>query len=337
MAVARRLHVGTDMQPPEDVSPDLTETKATVRFGLQEALELIETPQEADAVLAHLEKAAAGTTEEQAGAAARHEEDAGKRVVDSALAGDRPRTERAAEALLSAAAEAVAPTPAAPAVAEGAREAAGSRARPSAVPESPRVRAGRKHLKEAALRRMAPLQALDARAFLAVNQSPHPWWMDRLADWLAVTANGGWLWLIGVGAAGIAGAPRSARILAVLAPTVAVTAWVVEYPIKAIFRRRRPFIDVVRALVVGKQPGSWSFPSGHTATAFAAAVVVQDTWTRATPLVYWLAAVTGLSRIYVGVHYPGDVLSGAACGLVIGWMIRSATHIGSRKRSPRRV
>jgi membrane-associated phospholipid phosphatase len=318
------------MDASEEVSAQQAETKATVRSALQDALALIDSPERAEAVLADLEQAAAGQTEaQQAVAAARQPDDAAQRVAESAHA-DLPRTERAAEALMSAAAESVAPTPQAPAVVEGAREAAGTRDQVGLADESQRVRTGRKHLKDAALRRMAPLQALDARIFLALNQSPHPRWLDRLADWLAITANGGWLWVIGAGAAGIAGAPRPGRALVALVPTVATTALVIEYPIKAVFRRRRPFIDVVRALVVGKEPGSWSFPSGHTATAFAAAVVVQGTWPRSGGLVFTLAILTGLSRIYVGVHYPGDVAFGAACGLVVGSMFRSAQGFFAR-------
>jgi membrane-associated phospholipid phosphatase len=325
------------MNPPEDVSAKQAETKATVRSALQDALALIDSPERAEAVLADLEKAAAGQTEEQQGvAAARQPDDAAQRVAESAHADDLPRTERAAETLRSAAAEAVAPTSEAGAVVEGAREAVGTRGQGTLADESQRLRTGRKHLKDAALRRMAPLQALDARIFLAVNQSPHPRWLDRLADWLAITANGGWLWVIGVGAAGIAGAPQPGRVLVALVPTVAATACVIEYPVKAVFRRRRPFIDVVRALVVGKEPGSWSFPSGHTATAFAAAVVVQGTWPRCGALVYTLAALTGLSRIYVGVHYPGDVAFGAACGLVVGWIFRAAQAFLSRGARSRR-
>src|SRR4030095_15579774 len=102
--------------------------------------------------------------------------------------------------------------------------------------------------------------------------------------------------------------------MAVPAP---VATWLVEYPIKAYFRRRRPFIDVVRALVVGKRPGSWSFPSGHTASSFACAWVLSTYWPRRAPLFFTLASIVGLSRIYVGAHYPGDVLSGAIAGTAI--------------------
>jgi undecaprenyl-diphosphatase len=92
---------------------------------------------------------------------------------------------------------------------------------------------------------------------------------------------------------------------------VIVASWSAEYPVKAYFRRRRPFIDVVRALVVGKEPGSWSFPSGHTCAAFAAAWILGRYWPRTRPI-FGIAATVGYSRVYVGAHYPSDVPTGAA-------------------------
>ena len=319
-----------------DSSPDGAETRETVRTSLADAFGLIQTPDQAEAVLARLEDAARSSTEEdQAEQSARQQGDPGQRIQRPTRAGRRPSTERTAAALMSAAAESVAPTPSARDVVEGAREAAGTREPSARAVESQRVQVGRKHLKDAALRRMAPLQALDARIFLALNQQPHPRWLDRVANWLALTSKGGWLWGIAVAAAGIAGAPRPKSLLILLAATETVTAVLVEYPIKAAFRRRRPFIDVVRALVVGKEPGSWSFPSGHTATAFAAAVIVESRWRSAGPTAYALAAITGLSRIYVGVHYPGDVLSGATIGLLAGWTFRLLAWMPARIRTRR--
>ena len=73
----------------------------------------------------------------------------------------------------------------------------------------------------------------------------------------------------------------------------------------------------MRALVVGKKPGSWSFPSGHTASSFAAAWVLSKRWPRQSPLFFALAALVGTSRTYVGAHYPGDVVSGAGAGMLL--------------------
>jgi undecaprenyl-diphosphatase len=63
---------------------------------------------------------------------------------------------------------------------------------------------------------------------------------------------------------------------------------------------------------------SSSFPAGHAATAFAGATLLSYLLPRAAPLFILLAAAIGFSRVYVGVHYPGDVLGGALIGAVCG-------------------
>ena len=116
--------------------------------------------------------------------------------------------------------------------------------------------------------------------------------------------------------------PRSWTAVLTLLPSVLGATWLVEYPIKAYFRRRRPFVEIVRALVIGKKPGSWSFPSGHTAASFASAWVLSTIWPRQAPVFGVLASLVGMSRVYVGAHYPGDVLSGAVAGAVLAELIR---------------
>jgi undecaprenyl-diphosphatase len=65
-------------------------------------------------------------------------------------------------------------------------------------------------------------------------------------------------------------------------------------------------------------PGSHSFPSGHTTSSFACATVLSFASPRFAPLFYLLALAIGFSRVYDGVHYPLDVLGGAALGVLIG-------------------
>ncbi|MDQ3808950.1 MAG: phosphatase PAP2 family protein, partial [Chloroflexota bacterium] len=181
-------------------------------------------------------------------------------------------------------------------------------------------------LKEETLRRMGPLQALDARIYIAINSVAHPGWLDSLAWALAIITMGGWIWVVGTLGAYLARVPRSWSALKYLLPGVVGATWLVEYPIKSYFRRRRPFVEIMRALVIGKKPGSWSFPSGHTAASFASAWILSTVWPRRAPVFLALASTVGMSRIYVGAHYPGDVLSGAVVGGLLAELIRRAVR-----------
>jgi undecaprenyl-diphosphatase len=81
-------------------------------------------------------------------------------------------------------------------------------------------------------------------------------------------------------------------------------------------------------------PHSHSFPSGHAATACAGAVVLSYLYPRATPLFVVLAAAIAYSRLYVGVHFPLDVVGGAVMGAVTALLLLAAARLRSR-RAPR--
>ena len=92
--------------------------------------------------------------------------------------------------------------------------------------------------------------------------------------------------------------------------------------LKHMVGRTRPWLVVegLTALVAEHDPNS--FPSGHTCAAFAAASAWCRTlprrWMKITAVV--MAALMGFSRLYVGVHFPTDVLAGMAVGLFCGWL-----------------
>jgi undecaprenyl-diphosphatase len=101
----------------------------------------------------------------------------------------------------------------------------------------------------------------------------------------------------------------------------------VEHPVKAYFRRRRPFITIIQAIVIGKKPGTWSFPSGHSASAFAGAWLLNHKFERGWRLRYVLASLVAFSRIYLGDHYPGDVSSGSLLGLLFAMFFRKVFNL----------
>jgi undecaprenyl-diphosphatase len=88
--------------------------------------------------------------------------------------------------------------------------------------------------------------------------------------------------------------------------------------LKAATGRPRPFETIPQAdPLIGATVGQ-SLPSGHAATSFAGAVVLTYFLPRSAPYVFLLAVSIAFSRIYVGVHYPSDVVAGAALGATVG-------------------
>jgi len=116
--------------------------------------------------------------------------------------------------------------------------------------------------------------------------------------------------------------------------SVAVTATVVNVVVKPLGRRRRP--DPLAAEIPpGRQvrlPRSASFPSGHSAAAFAFATGVGSVLPREAAALRALAALVAYSRVHVGVHYPGDVLAGSLLG---GALAQLTTHALEDRRLSR--
>ena len=90
------------------------------------------------------------------------------------------------------------------------------------------------------------------------------------------------------------------------------------FGLRELIGRPRPSMRYASPHTLVRAPTDPSFPSGHTTIAFACAAVLAYFRPRLAPLLFLLAAAIALSRIYVGVHYPLDVVGGAALGLAIG-------------------
>lgn len=122
------------------------------------------------------------------------------------------------------------------------------------------------------------------------------------------------LWLVLFWRAG-----RKGRIVALATlVVVAISDQASANLLKSVFSRTRPpyALDSVRLLVDTTR--SFSFPSAHAANAFAVASFVSTSYPRTRVWLYVAAALIAYSRVYVGVHFPSDVLGGAVLGLAVG-------------------
>jgi membrane-associated phospholipid phosphatase len=158
---------------------------------------------------------------------------------------------------------------------------------------------------------------LDIWLFTAINQR---WfrrtWAERAMFWLTQVGNG----LFGLVLAVILYL-NHLRGLALQVLLGGLTLWIFVETVKAITERSRPFTLMGETRVIGWRERGNSFPSGHTAqTFFMAAVVSHHFQLGFAPLavLYTLAVLVGFSRIYIGMHYPRDVLGGAVVGSVWG-------------------
>jgi undecaprenyl-diphosphatase len=123
---------------------------------------------------------------------------------------------------------------------------------------------------------------------------------------------------------------RHRPALVVWTLAAAATAMVTTDAIKAATGRSRPDVDMLVP-----RPQSDSFPSGHASSSFACATVLGAFEPRLRVPLFALATLIALSRTYVGVHYPLDVIAGAAWGLLVGWVVLRARRrlAAARRRS----
>src|SRR5579872_4492989 len=143
-------------------------------------------------------------------------------------------------------------------------------------------------------------------------------------DWpmLALSAfgNGGFGWLA-VAAVLTLTTKMSGRVLARLILALLCTALLVDATIKPLVKRPRPWQQRPAITVIGPQPGDPSFPSGHAAAAAASAVVLTVGVPEAAVWWWLLALAVGYSRVYLGDHFPLDVLAGGAIGAAVAWVV----------------
>ena len=143
---------------------------------------------------------------------------------------------------------------------------------------------------------------------------------DRL--FLAASHVGDWslIWHVAGLTRGLA--RRRPDQVIVLAAALGAESLIVNQGVKRLFRRDRPTASGDDRYDV-RTPSTSAFPSGHaSAAAFAAATLIAWDGKRWAPLWLSLAAIVGVSRAYVRIHHPSDVVGGAVVGLLLAALVR---------------
>jgi undecaprenyl-diphosphatase len=167
------------------------------------------------------------------------------------------------------------------------------------------------------------LHRLDVWGYAQVARLHTPFW-DRELRHLSASADHGRLWMVVAGVLAISGRRAAAADGMV---GLAIASAVTNGVLKPLGGRRRPDRDAhdVPAARHVHMPRSTSFPSGHSASAIAfSAAAARDLPSGPRGAVRILSLLVCFTRVHVGVHYPGDVLAGAAAG----WgAARAAPHV----------
>jgi undecaprenyl-diphosphatase len=323
----------TPVPPWEMPTPEEKEQAKPIRRALKEAVANVDSPEKADEVIKDLENAASNQTMQDVKQTETPPTSPASAAQQVQAAAQTAPEEKKAENVLETTARVIAASD------KHQREVVSEAVQEVLNPEqqgAPPTVANeqeRQYLRDAVLKRLKPVDALDANLFLFINHLPHTRLLNTIFYSLTVAFNGAAFWYLSLLIAAVRDRRRTGEYIRELAIPLTLTTALVEFPIKSYFRRKRPFIKIIQAIVIGKKPGTWSFPSGHSAAAFSGAWLLNRTFPRRWGLRYVLASMVAFSRIYLGDHYPGDVASGSLLGLLFSMFFRK---VFSRRKAGNR-
>lgn len=169
------------------------------------------------------------------------------------------------------------------------------------------------------------VQNLDGEILLQIQQHLRTDMLTPLMKFVTFLGNGGWFWILCAVVLLAIPKTRKTGYAAVLSLIFGVI--VTNLLLKNIVARPRPFAEIEALIPLIAKPTDFSFPSGHTTASFAVALVMLRMLPKkiGIPAVV-LAALVAFSRLYLGVHYPTDVLAGFVVALmgstVAVWIVR---------------
>ena len=166
---------------------------------------------------------------------------------------------------------------------------------------------------------METLLNLDVGFLLFLQDSVRNPILNSIMIFITSLGNGGMLW---IAATVLLMIPKKTRKIGLMSAIALLGSLIINNNlIKNLVQRPRPFRTFPELQIIIPTPSEFSFPSGHTSSSFAAAAVFYRHLPKklGVPSVV-LAGLIGFSRLYVGVHYPTDVLAGVIMGILLSYM-----------------
>lgn len=167
------------------------------------------------------------------------------------------------------------------------------------------------------------LLTLDIKLFTLINHLPHTSITDAIALALSGVGTAGIIWFLIAAVLFVREEKKDHWFFLPFAAAGTVSWFFVEIVAKPLVARSRPGLEA-GTILVGSSGDGFSFPSGHATIAFALANILSHKEPRFRWFLYTLAVLIALSRVYLGVHYPLDVIAGG----VLGWGIGRITLLG---------
>ena len=154
--------------------------------------------------------------------------------------------------------------------------------------------------------------------------------LDAILIFITKLGNGGMIWIAATIALLI---PKKTRKVGIMSAVALLGSLIINNEIiKNLVKRPRPFVTFTDLQIIIPTPSQYSFPSGHTSSSFAAAAVFYRHLPKKLGISsVVLAGLIGFSRLYVGVHYPTDVIAGVVMGIFLSYLAEYLVNFVQKK------
>lgn len=174
------------------------------------------------------------------------------------------------------------------------------------------------------------LESFDNAILLFINNMLHNPVLDKLMVFITSLGNLGLIW---IAISLILISIKKYRTIGLISIGALIISSILgEGILKHLIQRPRPNGEINGITMLISKPITYSFPSGHTSSSFAAALVLSRYFKKFSWIFWGLAVAIAFSRLYLYVHFPSDILGGAILGLISGGIaIKISERIKEKK------